>query len=216
MSEIAKCCLTFPPYTLNNEEEKIHKKIQIRIKSEQLTFSIGNIKCRNQAVIYFKFYGFDYHNTLITEYTSERWLITSNYEQEYETFNLTFVKGKDYRDLDNCYMEIYTLGIDSENPLYFNRLQLNNGELEDYHTPNEEIINTNIGFNKNRYINLYDEDNILQVIRPNHEDISTEQLTSSQKTILAPHLPNESKWDDPVAIFYEFMYMTEQKIGVEK
>ena len=217
MSEIAKCIITFPPYSVDEEQHKIHEKIQIRATQNQLTFSIGNIKCRNQAVVYFKFYGFDYHNNLITEYTSDKWIITNVYELQYETFALEFINDKTIDDLDNFYMEIHTLGIDSENPLYFNKIQLNQGEYKEHHIPNEEIENVNIGFHKNSYINLYGDDDIfLQVIRPNREGLSTEQLTSSQMTILAPHLPNEPKWDDPVAVFYEFMYMHDQKIGVEK
>ena len=125
--------------------------------------------------------------------------------------------GYKISDLDNYTIELYTLGIDSENPLYFNHIQLNEGTRKDYHTPNEEIKNVNVGFNKNQYLNLYSGTEIfLQVIRPNQEDLSTEQLTPSQMTILAPHIDNEPKWDDPVAIFYEFMNMSEQRIGVEK
>ena len=74
-----------------------------------------------------------------------------------------------------------------------------------------------VGFAENKYINLYgDDDTYLQIIRPVGEDISTSQLTPSQTTIIAPHLPEESTFDDPVSIFYEFMYMNEQIIGVEK
>ena len=80
-----------------------------------------------------------------------------------------------------------------------------------------EINNVKIGFNQNHYVNLYDmSETFLQIIRPNHEDLTTEELTKSQMTILAPHLPNESEFDDPLKLFYEFMYMTEQRIGVEK
>lgn len=204
MSEINKYIVTFP-------------KTQIRINIPQLTFTIGNIKCRNQAVVYFTFKGYDYLNHLVCEHTSDRWIITDNYTLQEETFELEFNTGYSINDLDNYVIELYTLGIDSENPLYFNHLQLNEGEHIDYHIPNEEIDNVNIGFNKNSYINLYDNsETFLQIIRTNHEQLSTEQLTGSQMTILAPHLPNESKWDDPVALFYEFMYMTEQRIGVEK
>lgn len=210
MSEITKCKLTLPT-------------TQIRVTDSELTFSIGNIKCRNQAVVYFKWYGYDYHKTLIAEHTSDRWVITDKYNEQYETFEIPFSTKPNSEDtyttddLDHYTIEIYTLNIDSENPLWFNHLQLNEGEKKDYHIPNEEVENVNIGFNKNSYINLYDEtETFLQIIRPNHEKLSTEQLTGSQMTILAPHLSNESKWDDPVALFYEFMYMTEQKIGAEE
>ena len=77
--------------------------------------------------------------------------------------------------------------------------------------------NIQIGFNNNYYCNLYDStDTFLQVIRPFHDGFSTKSLGKSQMTVLVPHLPNETIFDDPINLFYEFMYMTEQKIGVEK
>lgn len=204
MSALSKYKLTFPI-------------TQIRTSDNKLTFSVGKIKSRTPSVVYFKFYGYDLHKTLITEYTSNRWVITSEYTKQYETFDLEFENGYVGDDLDSYQIELYLIGIDSENPLYFNRLQLNIDEDTEYHVPNEELQNIQIGFNKNSYINLYDStDNYLQIIRPSHEGLTTELLTPSQCTILAPHLPNESEFDNPVALFYEYMYQTEQIIGVEK
>lgn len=204
MSALSKYKLTFPV-------------TQIRTSNNQLTFSIGKIKSRTPSVIYFKFYGYDLHKTLITEYTSNRWVITSEYTKQYETFELDFEEGYESGDLDTYQIELYLIGIDSENPLYFNHLQLNIGEDKEYHVPNESLQNIAIGFNNTSYVNLYDNsDTFLQIIRPQHEGFSTIQLTPSQCTILVPHLPNESEFDNPVALFYEYMYQTEQIIGVEK
>ncbi len=237
MSELIKYKLVFPvkkvdiaseyPYEpVIVEEDKGYAIIpspqQIRVTDDDLTFSIGHIKTRNNpAVIYFKFYGYDYHRNRIAEYTSERMVISTVYNEKYKTFQVPYrtIDGSTnhYSDLDHFYIELYVLGVDSENPLYFNHMQLNQGEYKEYHKPNDELNNIKIGFNNNSYVNLYNESEVfLQVIRPNREDFTTETLTGSQMTILAPHLPSESVHDDPLKIFYEFMYMTEQRIGVEK
>lgn len=192
-------------------------QFQIRTSSDTLTFSISKIKSRVPLVVYFKFYGYDLHNTLITEYTGERWVITAEYTKQYDTFTLTMEEGYDVTDLDTCKIELYTIGVTSEHPLWFNRLQLNIGEDTEYHKPNDEKQNVTIGFNRNSYVNLYDTtEKYLQIIRPNHEAFTTENLSPAQYTILAPHLPNESEFDNPVALLYEYMYQIEQVIGVEK
>lgn len=190
---------------------------QIRTSEENLTFTIGKIKSRTPSVVYFKFYGYDLRNNLITEHTSKRWVITSHYTNKSETFNAITDTTKKIEDLDHIKIEIYLLGITSENPLYLNHIQLNTGLEKPYHIPNEAIQHINLGFHKNSYLNLYDTtDNFLQIIRPSHESFSTDKLTPSQCTILAPHLAKESEFDNPVALLYEYMYQTEQIIGVEK
>ena len=204
MSELIKYKLTFP-------------KTQIRANTDELTFSIGKIKSRSPSIVYFKFYGYDLHDTLIATHTSNRWVITTEYTRQYETFDLTFTTGYGVADLDTYKIELYLLGIDSENPLWFNELQLNTGGDKDYHIPNEEKQNIQIGFNNNSYVNLYDtSETYLQIIRPVHTDFTTSELSKSECTILAPHLPNESEFDNPTALLYEYMYQTEQIIGVEK
>lgn len=185
---------------------------QIRVEDTQLTFSIGKIKSRVPSVLYFKFYGYDVRKNLIEEYTSNKWVIDTNYSLQYETFTIT-----NPTQIDNFTIEMYLYNINSENPLYFNHIQLNSGAYKDYHQPNEAISNVEIGFSRNSYVNLYGTtDEYLQIIRPNQDTFSTIELTPAQTTILAPHLPNETSYDDPVALFYEYMYQTEQKIGVDK
>ena len=204
MSEFSKYKLTFP-------------KTQIRMTDDDLTFTIGNIKSRQPSVIYFKWYAYDIHGTLISEYTSGKLVVGTEYAMVQENFTPTYLEDNTMEDVDSYSMELYLLNITSENPLWFNKLQLNFGEFKEYHQPNDLILDIQVGFNKNSYINLYDTtDNFLQIIRPNHEDLSTTELTKSKYTILAPHLPNESEFDSVSNIFYEYMYMTEQKIGVEK
>lgn len=194
------------------------QETQIRTSEENLTFTIGKIKSRTPSVVYFKFNGYDLHNTLICEHTSDRWVITTEYVSHSETFAaVTEGTSYTYADLDHFQIELYLIGVSSENPIYFNHVQLNTGDEKPYHLPNETQEDIQIGFTKCSYVNLYDNsNNFLQIIRPNHESLSTETLTNSQCTILAPHLENESEFDNPVALLYEFMYQTEQVIGVEK
>lgn len=200
MTEITKYKLTFI-------------EAPIRVSDDKLTFLIENIKSREISVLYFKFYGYDVHSILIEEYTSSRWVITPEYSKKSETWDLTASP----KELDHYVIEMYLLGVNSENPLYMNHLQLNEGEELEYHKPNDTRKNVSVGFFNNQTINLYDlSENFLQIIRPYKEGLTTEELSKSQMTILAPHLENETEFDDPAALFYEYMYMVEQIIGVEK
>ena len=222
----------YPPVRIDGEMATIPKPAQIRVSDNELTFSIGQVRSRTPSVMYFKFYAYYYRGTdPIIEYTSPRWVITSEYTLKSHTFNIKEILDATPQqvlnnfgitkltpeDIDHYYFEIYTLGVNSENPLYMNHIQLNEGEYKEYHQPNDAITDVKVGYNKSYSLNLYDTtDTYLQIIRPNQEDLTTTQLLPSQKTILVPHLPNESSWDNPDNIFYEYMYQTEQRIGSEK
>ena len=107
--------------------------------------------------------------------------------------------------------------VDSENPLYMSQLMLTDKEFTEYHEPSEIIQDIEVGFANNTYVNLYSDDTqYLQIIRPNTEPMSTTAILPSQITVLAPHIENESSFDNPVALLYEFMYQNEQTIGVDK
>lgn len=233
MAELIKYKLTFPiSRTDVNGETVIKKGSQIRVKDENLTFSIGNIRSRTPSVVYFKFYAFYFKgNTPIIEYTSPRWVITPEYTLKYDTFNIKEILDNvsstilqelgvtrlTPEDIDYCYFELYTIGINSENPLYMNHIMLAEGDKTEYHQPNEAKNDVKIGFFQNYSINLYDNsDTYLQIIRPNREEMTSTTLKPSKNTVLIPHLPNESTWDNPINVFYEFMYQTEQIIGAEK
>lgn len=217
MAEQIKYKLTFP-------------KTQIRITNPELDFMIGNIKSRQISVAYFKFYGFDYHNNQIVDYTSERFMVTTSYRRVDNVFNLKDLFYEDERysderkytvaDLDNYFIEMYLIGIDSENPLYMNHLMLceyDGDDEKEWHSTNEEKEEVEVGFSQNCYANLYNnDDTFLQLIVPNKERMTTTKILPSQNVILVPHIPNESTWDNPINIFYEYMYQIEQRIGVEK
>lgn len=192
-------------------------KTKISITQNTLTFYIGHIKSRLPSILYFKFYGYDLKNNLISEYTSDRWVITTEYTEQYETFTVPFTTDKNVEDLDTYQMEVYLIGVDSEKPLYMNKLQLNEGDKIEYHTPNEEQTDVQIGLRNTLFANIYNNNgNFLQIIRPNQESFTLKKLTPSKTTILAPHLDSEPDIDNATAIFYEYMYQKEQVIGVEK
>lgn len=188
------------------------KKTQIRAINETLTFVIENIKMRNKSgIAYFKFYGFDVHGNQIIEYESDKWVISTIYNMKQDSFQVNPSK------LDSYVIEMYVGGATSENPLYMNHLMLTDKEYSEYHEPLEARKNVQIGFKRNNYVNLYTEqEEYLQIIRPYGDKFTSETLTPSQTTILVPHLPNESDYDDPTSIVYEYMLMNEQKIRIEK
>jgi hypothetical protein len=113
-------------------------------------------------------------------------------------------------------IELVTLGVDSENPLYFSELMLEEGENHDgYHTPFELTPSHRIDLQNNPYANLYTKDGTyLQVIRPNLNDFSTDKLDGAEYTVLAPHFDDEPDVDGHVAVFLECMNQTEQTIDV--
>lgn len=188
-------------------------KTQIRIINPTLTFVIENIKMRNQlGVFYFQFKGYNIHGTLIENYVSSKWVIGTTYLSIQDSFSINNIS-----QLDNYELILYIGGATSENPLYMNHLMLTDKEYTEYHEPLETRKNVQIDFKNTNSVNLYtDNEEYLQIIRPNKDAISSETITPSQQTILIPHLPNESDYDDPVSLIYEYLLMNEQKIRMEK
>lgn len=177
-----------------------------------LTFSIGNMRCRENATVYFIFYSYDMQGNLIDTYVSDRWVVDRTYSPYYHTFELPaeIVSNSSYYQL-----ELIAVDVSSENPLYFNHLMLEEGEYTGYHIPHDIIKEKEIRFVKSRYANLYDnEGNYLQVIRPLGNKITTTNLPASKITVLAPHFYDEDEIDDPINLFYEYMNQTEQTINV--
>lgn len=179
--------------------------------SDTLTFSIGNIKSRLPSVFYYRIILYEMDKTTVLEsYTSPRFVVNTSYSSIVDTFEIDSVDGLAYMELS-----LVSIGTSSESPLYFNRVMLNEGEYDGYHSTDEQIKNMNIGFNKSGYVNLYDEkDNYLQVIRPLHDKISLKKFYASECTVLAPHLADESSVDSPVNLYLEFINQREQKIDV--
>ena len=192
-----------------------------------LSFTINKIRSRRPSVLYFILHCYD--TTLdndgnpsveVGSYTSSRWVIGTVYDSYTELFHIsdiTFNTGKSINDVAYVRLELVTLGVDSENPLYFTELMFQEGEFDVYHKPSEEIRSEVVGLpsNGNNYANLFDsEGNYLQIIRPNHESFHTDKLDGAEVTILAPHFNEEDEHDNHINVFIEAMNQTEQTINV--
>ena len=214
----------------------------------ELTFSITHLRSRRPSIMYFilHLYGMDCQKSVDDEtdeflysdeilvndkpiYTSPRTVVGTAYGDEpsfIESFTIptSYVMNNKTRDVleDTIYymVEIRTLGVDSENPMYFNKLMLQEGDINKYngyHDPQEMTNSHSIELvdGGNMYANLYDlEGNYLQVIRPNRESFNTNNLNKADYTILAPHFEVEDDVDNHVSVFLEAMNQTEQRIDV--
>lgn len=192
---------------------------RILFNNTQLTFSINHIKSRQPSVLYFKLHCYDAHidsdgkptNEIYT-YTSDRWVIGTVYEHRETTFNIT---EEAMENTAYTQIEVITMGIDSENPLYFTEVMFQEGAFSDYHSPSEVKTSSLIGLHNNTYANLYTSDGeYLQVIRPNREAFHTDKLDKAETTILAPHFPDDEDFDSDIAVFIEAMNQREQTINV--
>ena len=207
-------------------------KTQILFDKNDLTFSIDHIKSRQPSVLYFHLHCFDIDGDLIkldtngniidktsegyanghTVYTSPRWVIGTVYEHRENYFEIS---DEVIEETVYTQIEIVTMGIDSENPLYFNKVMLQEGVFKEYHQPSEVETSMLVGFQNNTYANLYKNDgDYLQVIRPNKEPLHTNILDKAECTILAPHFDDDEGFDDDVAVFIEAMNQREQTIDV--
>lgn len=194
------------------EYKIVFKKLGVNFTDNQLTLLINHIKSRVLSTVYFKFKLFDSDDELIYTYVSDRWVVSNTYSHKWRTFEVNESK---LSDAVQYQIELYATGISSENPLYFNQMMLKSGEVSEYHKPNDIIEKVDIDFNKSSYVNLYGTgDNYLQVIRPKHDKFNTKELTASECTVLVPHIKDESRFDDPIDVFLEFINQTEQRIDV--
>ena len=179
--------------------------------STTLTLSVDKMKSRGVVMVKPKIQTFSSGKVLIEEVMGDWWVVGKNYQPHYSTFQLT--------DIDN--VAYYMIGfivdnVTTTNRLYFNHIQLAEGEVTDYHQPVSNIPKTTVKFSNNFYANFYstNEDSFLQVIRPYYNNMDTETITKSKVTVLAPHLANEDDIDSPSNIGLEFMNQTDQKIEI--
>ena len=193
--------------------------------TNELTFSINHLRSRRPSIIYFILHLFNIagEEILVDDnpvFTSSRSVVGTKFDLENADFvdNSIVIPSDILEDAIYVQLELRTLGVDSENPLYFSELMLQEGtEFDGYHMPQEldKMNNHIIELPSNLYANLYDIDgNYLQVIRPNKEAFNTNNLGKAKYTILAPHFSDEEEVDSHVAVFLEAMNQTEQKIDV--
>lgn len=190
----------------------VFPKVDAYFIENTLSFSIENMKSRLASAVYFIFYAYDRNGDKIYEYKSDRWVV----DETYSRYTKTFTIDENITHTSCTYqVELVAINITSENPLYFNKVMLQEGEYDGYHIPHEIIKEKRIGFKKASYTNLYLKDgNYLQVIRPIRDDISTTKLNASKVTVLAPHFEDEEDVDSPVSVFYEYINQTEQRIDI--
>ena len=148
----------------------------------------------------------------IYTYKSDRWVIGTVFEHRETTFT---IPDSVREDCAYTQIEIVTMGVDSENPLYFTEVMFQEDAFSEYHKPSEELETYMITLHNNTYANLYSPNgNYLQVIRPNGEQFHTATLDGAEVTILAPHFESDEDFDDDVAVFIEAMNQREQTINV--
>lgn len=199
-------------------------KQNVLFDTVDLTFSINHLRSRRPSIIYFILHLYDMSNNEILVddnpvFVSERSVVGTKFDLENADYVYTFSIPQSALD-SAVYnqVEIRTIGVDSENPLYFSELMLQEGtEYNGYHVPQEldKMNSHTIELPSNLYANLYDKDgNYLQVIRPNKEQFNTNTLNKAQYTILAPHFESDEDVDSHIAVFLEAMNQREQKIDV--
>lgn len=205
---------------MSQEEIHIWTPLQEHELSDgDITFTINYMKCRTISVIYYKLHCYDYneHEILIENkpfHIGERWVVDETWSSYHDTFNIT---STELEEIYKIRLELILINVGDNNPLYLTELMLQNGLFEEFHEPKESIVEAEIGFINNAYANLYnnDNDNYLQIIRPNRTPFTTLKLTKDNWTVLAPHITGENPIDKPENLFVEFINQTEQEITIK-
>ena len=187
---------------------------------EEISFVINQMKCRTLAVVYFKLHCYDLNDDEIlinndAVHIGERWVVDSDYSSYVSTFELDKNILLDTKKLQ---LELRFIGVDDDNPLYMTEIMLMNGSFTEYHSPNEDVGETSIGFINNAYANLYSnnrEGDYLQVIRPTKNPFTTKTLSKCAETVLVPHITGETEHDKPHNIFMEYINQTEQVTNID-
>ena len=189
------------------------------IENNDVTFVIGSMKCRTNAIVYFVLHGYDNpHNELHSVankpvYSSKRWVVDESYSEYVEKF---FISDAILDDLAFIQIELIAICIDDDNPLRFTQCMLTDDLYTSYHAPNEAIAVAEIKLINTPYVELYNNrfDGFLQVIRPSKKAFTTDVLTRNDETVLVPHLDNEEDIDKPANILSEYLNQTEEKTTI--
>lgn len=189
------------------------------IENNDVTFVIGNMKCRTYAVVYFILHGFDNHNNelhIVADkplYSSKRWVVDETYSEYLEEFSIS---DDILDDLAFIQIELIAIGIDDDNPLRFSQCMLTDDMYTSYHAPNEAMAVAEIKLTNTPFAELYNNrfNGYLQIIRPNKKAFTTDVLTKNDETVLIPHLDNEDDIDKPANILAEYLNQTEVKTTI--
>lgn len=189
--------------------------IRKNFSDTQLTFSIEKMKADDMAMVrpYLKIFSNNNNANIITTKNGNWWVVGSEYDKYTIKYTIT---EEQLNSTTHFKIGMVVDGMYHKNKLYFNHIQLAEGNVDTYHQPVESIPKTDVKFINNFYANFYttDDDRYLQVIRPYYNNMDTETITRSKVTVLAPHLVNEDNVDDPSNIGLEFMNASEQVIEI--
>lgn len=181
----------------------------------ELTFYVEKMRADDMAMVrpYLKLFNGKTNADIITTLNSDWWVVGSEYDEHSFKYTITEEQLN-----ATAFFKVGMIvdGMHFKNKLYFNHMQLAEGDVTSYHQPVESIPKTDIKFTSNFYANFYttDDDRYLQVIRPYYNNMDTETITRSKVTVLAPHLMNEDDIDSPSNIGLEFMNSYEQVIEI--
>ncbi len=204
---------------MQEEYHLLFPKVDAVLDNTLINFVIENMKCQSSAVVYYKLHCFDLQgNEILVNnrplIVGERWIVDEEYSSYIDT---SYLEESDLHNINKLQVELIMINVNDNNPLLFNHIMLSNKEYDgSFHSHDELIEEANIGFNKNRYVNLYTNktENYLQIIRPNGDHFTTKKLLASEYTILVPHLENEEEIDNPSNILMEYINQTEQTTNI--
>lgn len=194
-------------------------RMRNNIEGLDLTFVIGNMKCRTSAVVYFIFHAFDNHGDEIFRvgnkpiYVSKRWVVDDTYRQYLEEFSIT---DEQLNDFAYTQIELVAIDVDDNNPLWFTQCMLTDNPFVSYHAPDEAVVLSKVNLINTCYADLYSPhvDGYLQIIRPSKKAFLTKKLTKNDITVLAPHLDNEQAIDKSSNLLMEFLNQREQTTDI--
>lgn len=194
-------------------------KIQKALDTNILSFSIEHMKCNSISIVYYVLHCYDLQgNEILIEnkpyHIGKRWIVQDTYKSFVDETELNETQ---LHNIHKMQVELVMININDNNPLYFNHIMLQNKPYDgSFHTPDEAVEENNIGFNKNRYVNLYtnSSENYLQIIRPTGKLITTKKLVADEYTVLAPHLENEAEIDNPTNLLMEFYNQYDQDTNI--
>lgn len=202
-------------------QDEIHilfPKQNHEMETGTITFTINYLKCRTIAVMYYILHCYDYNNQEIlidgnSFHTGERWAIDETWSSYHDSFELS---QEDLEEIYQIQIELVLINVDDDNPCYFTEIMFQNGEFEEYHQVNEDLVEADIEFINHSYVNVYTTSgSYLQIIRPNQTPFTTNTLSKSAMTVLAPHIADEPSTDKPENLFVEFVYQTEQTTNIK-
>ena len=187
---------------------KLHKK---NFTNTTLTFSVEKMKSKRLLMVRPFIETYTLSETLLDTYYGEWWAVGTEYQSHFSTFELDDLSTTSYYRIG-----LIVDNVTTTNKLYFNHIQLSEGDVTEYHPPESSIPKTTVRLDNNFYANFYtsNEDSYLQVIRPYFNNLDTKTITKSKVTVLAPHLANEDDRDSPSSVGLEFMNQTDQKIEI--